>query len=394
LPPRRSLVLVSLLLGLVSGGPGSAHAQPEARRPSVDLGLGYTGEVVGVVAGGVERGAVYLDNLDATLTLRSNGVGGWRGGTAFVYGLGNQGGAPSALVGDVQATSNIEAPVAWQIYELWLQQTVAGRGASLLVGWYDLNSEFDVNGTGAVFLHSSHGTGAALGLSGRNGPSIFPAAALGARLKVRLGPRAYAQAAALDGVLGAFEAGVLVGAPDGPAVDRTRPADARAKLAVGAWAYSTPLRDWTTVHAAGGAPQRARGSWGVYGLAEGRLWSEADRAQGLGAFVRLGWAEARLTRIARYVGAGLAYTGLVPGRDADRAGLAVAAAFNGGAYRRAQRRAGRAVTAAEVAVEGVYAVAVTDWLAVQGDVQVVVHPGTDPDVPVALVPALRVTATR
>jgi porin len=171
-----ALLAVSGLL-LIGPSPGYAQSGP----PSVEVGVTYTGEAVGVPSGGVEQDVVYLDNLDATTTVRSDSLVGWPGLTAFAYGLGNQGGAPSTLVGDAQVTSNIEA---------WLQQTLGTR-ASVLVGLYDLNAEFDVNRTGSLFLNSAHGIGTPFGLSGRNGPSIFPVTSLAVRARVRVARRGH-----------------------------------------------------------------------------------------------------------------------------------------------------------------------------------------------------------
>jgi porin len=366
---------------------------------------------VGVLDGGVERGVVYLDNVDLTATVHAGAFIDWPGLTAFAYGLGNQGGIPSARVGDAQVTSNIEAPGSWRLYEGWLQQTVGTR-ISVLLGLYDLNAEFDVNRTGSLFLNSSHGIGAAFGLSGRNGPSIFPVTSLAGRVRVRVASTGYAQAAVLDGVPGrpsdpggttihlGAEDGVLVvgetgaylgpsGAAPGAIVDRGTAVESRGKIAVGGWVYSTRLPEWPTVNRPGPV-ERSGGSKGLYVLAEGRLVREPGTdAQGLSAFGRVGWADDRFNRFSVYTGAGVVYTGLLPGRDADRAGVAVAAAHNGDAYEAAQRRADRPVADAEVNVEATYEAVATSWLTVTGDVQYVANPNTDPTISNAILGGIR-----
>lgn len=402
------LVGCSLLLLL---DPGRGIAQSNS--VPVNTQIAYTGEIVGVGAGGLDRGVVYHDNVDVTLSVHSDSLSDWSGLTAFAYGLGNQGRAPSRLVGDAQITSNIEAPLAWRIYEAWLQQTL-GTWASVLVGLYDLNAEFDVNRTGSLFLNSSHGIGAAFGTSGRNGPSIFPVTSFGARLRARLGSATYVQAAVLDGVpgrptdpggtivhfgdgegmLAATELGVYLGGATSSRsaiVDRTVDVAAPAKVAVGGWLYTTTLRPWSQVNRPSVVPVATRGSVGAYLLAEGRLLLEpgADD-QGLAAFGRIGWANDTYNRFSQYLGAGVVYTGAFPGRDADRMGLAVATAFNGEAYVAAQRRAGRTVTDAEVNIEGTYEAVLTPWVTVIGDLQYVVNPNTDPSIPNAFLGGLRV----
>jgi len=397
---------MGILLFVFSDG----RAQPN--RPAVETGLVYTGEVVAVPAGGLDQGVRYLDNVDVTATVRSDSLLGWRGLTAHVYGLGNQGGNPSDLVGDAQVTSNIEAPLSWRLYEAWLQQTLGTR-ASVLVGLYDLNAEFDVNRTGSLFLNSAHGIGTPFGLSGRNGPSIFPVTSMAVRARVRAARRGYVQAAVLDGVPGdptdpggtvvrfgeddgvlvASEAGVYLGGavPSRTAVvDRTTAVDAPVKLAVGGWFYTTSLPEWPTVNRSGRV-ERSGGSAGAYVLTEGRVLREPGTDnQGLSGFVRLGWANDRHNRFSQYIGAGLVYTGLFQGRSADRMGLAVASALNGDAYEAAQRRGGRPVTGAEVNVEATYAAPVTPWLTLIGDVQYVVNPNTDPTISDALLGGVRI----
>jgi porin len=359
---------------------------------------------------------VYLDNVDVTTTLRADSVVDWPGATLHLYGLGNQGGNPSERVGDAQVTSSIEAPLSWRLYEAWLQQTLGTR-ASVLVGLYDLNAEFDANRTGGLFLNSSHGIGAAFGLSGRNGPSIFPVTSMAVRGRLRVARRGYVQAAVLDGVpgdpadpggtvvrfgdddgvLAASEAGVYLGGevPLRMAmVDRTLAVDAPLELAVGGWTYTTPLRPWPQVNRPNVVPVATRGSAGAYLLAEGRVLREPGTSnQGLSGFVRLGWANDQYNRFSRHVGAGVVYTGPFAGRDVDRVGLAVATALNSDAYEAAQRRAGRPVTDVEVNVEATYAAPLTNWLTLVGDLQYVANPNTDPSIPNAFVPGVRVVVT-
>lgn len=387
------------------------------------LDVAYTGDLMANVRGGAERGVVALDNADVQLSV-------WPGRvfadldeetrprtTVFLYGLGNQGGSPSTLVGDAQGVNNIEAPTSWRLYEAWVEHILIPRRLSVLAGLYDLNSEFDVLPTGELFLHSSHGIGADFGLSGRNGPSIFAVTSLAVRVRGRLTDGLYAQGAVFDGVpglpdepgqfgvrlaadegvLGAGEVGYVVPHEstdrDGVRLRRNAGRPVRAKVAVGAWGYTTPLRDWTSV-APGVEPQRRPGSWGAYVLADAQLWAEPGASrQGLSAFVRVGWAAPDFNQFAQYAGSGVVYTGLLPARSDDRVGLAVAAARNGGPYRAAQRRLGRATTATEVSIELTYEAVLAPWLALRGDVQHVRNPGTDPTRAPAWVLGLRVVAT-
>lgn len=132
----------------------------------------YTGEVLSNVSGGVDTGNRYLDNRDLMLEVDLTKALGVGSGTVFLYGLYNNGSTfADELVGDLQVTSNIDAPEAWRIFEAWYEY-VDGPW-SIRMGLYDLNSEFDVNETGDLFLGSSHGIGAAFGQTGRMVPAFF-----------------------------------------------------------------------------------------------------------------------------------------------------------------------------------------------------------------------------
>lgn len=413
-PDRTTLlcagVLIVGLIQLVSVD--AVRAQVSSSPPTAELSAAYTAETVANIAGGQERGVRYLDNVDLQLLLRLEAWTGIDDLSVFAYGLGNQGGNPSELVGDLQATSNIEAPMAWRLYELWIEKSWDEYG-SVRAGLYDLNSEFDVNEAGSIFLQSSHGIGAAYGLSGVNGPSIFPVTSLGIRLRARPTDDSYLQAAVLDAVPdrpanregprvvlrdGALLAGEfgLYRSLFGVAGERS------SKIAVGGWLYTREFTDLSTVNQATPATQ-GLGNGGAYMLVEGMVWRKSGTSppqggsrsgEGVHAFLRLGLANDDYTRIARYVGAGMTYRGLAVSGQRDELGLSVAAAFNGSAYENAQARAGTDVTVAEVAVEGTYAISPADWLTVTGDLQLVFNPNTRPDLDTAIVPALRVTLSK
>ena len=403
------------LVGLPASGAAAQPAPKPARLDAV-----YVADLMGPLAGGLRRDAAYLGNANLAATLRLGPLAGWRGATAFVYGTGIHGGQPSRLVGDAQGTSNIEAPAAWKLYEAWLQQVLLGDRLSLLAGLYDLNTEFDVLRTASLFLNSSHGMGADFGQSGRNGPSTFPTTSAGVRLKALPHDDLYVQAAVLDGVPGdlarpggtrirfaegdgllvAAEVALLAGLDDAlavPPVSRRRRArhrrisrvedpPYRGKVAFGVWGYTAATSPFSSL-----PPRRSRGA---YLLAEWDVHREAaDPEQGLAVFARVGVADARINRFGAYTGAGLVYTGLLPGRAADRAGLAVAVAHNGAPFERAQRRAGQPTDAAETNLEATYLARLTAHLALQADVQHVVNPDTNPARADALVAALRLQLT-
>lgn len=369
--------------------------------------LAYTGDFMGVVSGGVRRKGEYVYNLDLTMTVDAEKLVGWKGATFFLYGLGNGGtGSPSENAGVLQDVDNIEAPQTWKLYEAWWQQQLLEDRFSFLAGLYNLNGEFDVLDTASVFLNSSFGIGKDYSQSGLDGPSIFPSTALAARFKARPTEHTYAQCAVLDGVAGnpndphgtqiivSSDDGVLLASEVGYLIgEDAESEDAYTKLGLGGWYYSATFDRLRGVQA-NGEPARGGGNFGLYALGERALYREPGAPQqGLSAFGRVGWAQQEINPIGVYVGAGAVYTGLVPGRDEDRLGVAVAAAGAGHDYELAAREAGTPVRGWEVALEATYEAKLTPWLSIQPDFQYIVNPGLDPSLDNAIVLGTRVQIT-
>jgi porin len=291
--------------------------------------------------------------------------------------------------------SNLEAPAALRLEEAWLQQNVFANRLSLLVGRYDLNAEFYHLQSAMLFENSSFGIGPEFAQSGTGGPSIFPNTAVGTRSAFKPSPNAVLRVGVLDGApVGWFDRGPLIFAPGagallvGEVALLSRPDNAgeprrrrfhigrgsrrpyAAKVALGAWYYTAQLPDLADTLPSG-APVRHRGSSGVYLIADQTLRSASDSSSGpLTAFVQLGLGDGRVNQVDRYLGIGLTRSAPFFGRSQDELGLAMAAARNGSHYVRAN-----AATASETAVELTYLAQLFTWMAVQPDLQYVIHPG-------------------
>lgn len=424
--PGRRPFLAGLLLACLMASPAAVRATsrtpgPVARADTGDLRLSaaYTADLMGVVAGGVDPGVVALDNLDVQLRVDGESLLGVPGLSAFVYGLANQGGSPSAHAGDLQVLDNIDAPTSWRIYEAWVQQYLAGDRLSLLAGLYDVNSEFDAVGSADLFLNSSFGIEPALGQSGVNGPSIFPVTSLALRARALLGQGWRVQAVAADGVpgnpadpggtkihLGGGDGALLVAEVGylrptvmglGPGASSSTVRRRRAgrtveeaphdlEIGVGVWRYTGQVPE--PAGAPPGSPTPAGGN-GAYVIGEARLRSPgADGSGQLWAFGMLGIAQERASLASSSVVLGVSGTGLIPGRPVDRFGVGVAAA------RRSRRLtgAGPGWPSWEVTGEASYNLRLGGSIAVQPDLQLVHHPAAAPSVPDALVLGMRFEA--
>jgi len=363
------------------------QATVENRLEGVEFEAVYTADVFSNVDGGVQRGSGYLDNVDLTIAFDAEKLFGWSGAVFSLYVLGNQGDSPTDYIGDAQGVSNIDADDTWKIYEAWLQQELWSGKVSLLAGLYDLNSEFDVMETAGLFLNSSHGIGPDFSQTGRNGPSIFPATSLGLRVRFQPTGNTYFQTVVLDGVPGNPDnpngTQIVLDKKDGLLLTgevgwstEAGPYQSYRKVALGGYLYTSKF-DALIRKDAVGNPARLRGRPGFYVLAEGSVLREDDPEQGLAMFARFGVADDAIYQLSAYLGAGMAYTGLLPGRDQDLLGVAVATARNGHPFKLSMLNTGTSVEAYEVALELTYRVALFPWLVAQPDVQYIINPGTE-----------------
>lgn len=278
-------------------------------------------------------------------------------------------------MGDIQTADNLEAVPTMRLFEAWIarQWGEENRSIALRAGLIDLNSQFDSIDSASLFINSSHGIGPDLSRSGRNGPSIYPVSSPGATVTIVPSQRWTIRLGAFDGVPGdpdrpkAFVAQKL-GKHDG--LQTIAQSDYQlskvSRIEVGVWRYSAsaPSIDGGSAHDRGG-----------YVSLEAPL-SIAPR---LTAWVRTGFADRRAQTVAGYIGAGAVQTGTFAARPDDRLGLAIAHAIIG---RPAIETLG--ISRAETSVEASYQLKLSDRVAMQPDVQYIIHPAGVADAPNSL----------
>jgi porin len=332
------------------------------------------------VDGGASGAASMANLFEVALTADLGALVGLSGGTFFVLGFGAHGEDPSEAAGTIHSPGDLaEDESVWTLAEFWYEQAFFADRAGVLVGFFAVDSEFDVRETAEAFLNDGFGTGLELGETGRNVDSAFALGGLGVRGRLAVTPDIDLRAAVVEGIPGELDDPVALGLElDGDegvlmiAEAEWRPAGYRfLRLALGGWHYST---DFERID---GGPE-ADGTSGVYGFAEGVIFTEpgADD-QGLSGFVRVGRADETVNRFGAYRAAGLVYTGLVPGRPEDLTGLGVSSVQNGDDFIDA---ADGPVDRRETVFELTHRVRIRPWLAIQPSVQYARNPETDPDI--------------
>lgn len=314
------------------------------------------------VSGGVEKGTHNLANLDLTLSVDTNAAGWWDKGTFFVYVLGNYGKPPSALSGELQAISNIEADENLTLYEFWYEHSFASDSVKLLLGLHDFNSTFYALESASLFNQSSMGIGPEVA---QVSPSIFPISAATIHLTVNHNNQ-YFLLAVYDGVPGDPKhprgTHVKFGKDDGlfMAAEWGVAKAEDYKLGLGAWRHTAKVENPidNSVSDSNG---------GLYLIGE-RYFGET-----LAAFFQLGYADPQKNQLTQYMGTGItAKNWLIEG---DSVGMSFARAKNSKDFLRVNTD----LYSAETVTELSYFRPLMDKVSMQASVYSIQHPSMSLD---------------
>jgi len=149
-----------------------AKARADGSHMPIAWGASYVGDGLAVVGGGLDRGGAIVARADVWIDVDGTALN-LHGISMHFDAMVTHGPDFSGnTVGDFQTVSNVQAETLPHLYEAWAEATLT---PSLVAkaGLVDLNSEFDVQETGGLFLNSAHGIGPDFSQSGLNGPSIL-----------------------------------------------------------------------------------------------------------------------------------------------------------------------------------------------------------------------------
>ncbi|MFO1389833.1 carbohydrate porin [Cellvibrio sp.] len=322
--------------------------------------------------GGLDTGTRNLGNLDVTLNIDTRAAGWWDGGNLFVYVLGDYGRPPSALTGELQVLSNIEATDNLLLYEFWYEHSFAEGAVKILVGLHDYNSTFYALESASLFNLSSMGVGPEVA---QVTPSIFPVTAPGVHLTLNHHDT-YFLLAVYDGVPGdpAHTHGTHIkfSRDDGlfTASELGIFAEHQFKIGLGAWRHTARVEnpvDGTL----------SQSNSGFYLIGE-KYWTE-----NFAAFIQYGKADKHKNQLGSYIGGGFTFKNWM--REGDEVGLAFAKAKNSEDFLLANPDFYSAETTSEIS----YFWPVTEKVSFQTSVYRVAHPSMAPDVENSLAVGLR-----
>ncbi|MCG3196021.1 MAG: hypothetical protein GHCLOJNM_00492 [bacterium] len=311
----------------------------------------------------------YRGNIGLSLELDTGQAGLWEEGTLFLH-LDLTRGSPftEEHVGAYMCSSNIECEDVTQISEFWYRQYLFDHKVWVKLGKIDANAEFARIDYAGEFIHSC----------GAFSPNIplptYPDPDWG----IILGTDPEQPFS--------IAAGVFQGRPDGGRslgdsferwegplvlVEPSFRYDLRGhsgRLALGGWwngdefdRLDQDLEDPGTVN----------GAHGFYVTLEQEIWREnpgcaEGEEQGIGWFLHWAWAPEDRSEVKRFIGTGLQWTGMVPGRDSDISGAAL--------FRATFSDELVAVHGAESAIEVFHEARLTENLSLRPVVQYIVDP--------------------
>ena len=332
----------------------------------------YIYDLSGNATGGLRRGTAGRGLLSAGLAADLERLTGLPGAAVFV-GLQSWNGANgSALAGDFQAFSNIDATRFLHLTEAWYEQRLAGDRLRFKAGQVDANSEFAVLEPAGEFLNASGGFS----------PTIYalptypePAPSVSAFLQP-------ARWLTLSGGVfrGSLPSSTRPGASTGAAFAIAEAAGSWSggRVALGYWQHPRGY----AVRFAGGfahAPQ------GFYVTASQRLsgtpGTEDAGPSGVVLLAKYGRADDRVSEAGQHLMLGVVMESPL-GRDGDATGIMVSHVDLSD-----DPAAGMAHN--ETAVEAFYRVPALGFLTLRPDVQLILHPSGDPRLGRALVGTLR-----
>lgn len=384
----------------------------------VDFEVQYFAEVWGNTTGGIRTGAVYTGLGQAALQLDFDKLVGWEGASFYTRWLWISGrDASEDLVGNMFTVSNIAGFNTFRNIELWLQQNFWEDKFSLRAGQLAADSEFMISEYGSLFINGTFGWPAFIYMNVPNGGPGYPMGAPGIRLAIEPVEGLTFLAAVFQGDV--FEQNVnrhgfrwrldadqgflwlseLQWAVNQEPDSNQLPGTYKA----GAWFDSGDIP----------SPDNEKMYWGDYGvyfvidqmlyrepldgaasLSKARAAEPASpQNQGLGSFARFAFSPADRNFLGFYFDAGLTYQGLVPTRDNDQLGIALGYGQLSGPAANQLRTDGGKDPGYELVLEITYAAEITPWLAIQPDIQFILHPGGDRSLNNALVVGGRMTVT-
>ncbi len=406
--PRKRRAAPSFLdpLGGRAGrSPDLGALLPRKRRAAaslrgITLHLSDSENLLGNFAGGVKQGSTVQGLTTLSIDVRAGKAFGLPGGAVHASVLDIHG---QPLTGpyldNLQAANGNEGRDGARLWELWYDQDFDHGRDDVKIGQQSIDNEFIVSSDSGLFVNTMAGWPLLPSFDMYGGGPAYPLSSLGARLRARMTHGVTVLAGAFDDNPGGgrFAQNAQVLDPNGTNFNlntgtlyigelqyATAVAGLPGSYKLGAW-YDTGLFPDEYLAAdglsqadprSGGVPLLHHGDASVYGVVDQTVWRSPVRAaRALNVFGRIMGAPDDRNLIDVAFNGGLTVNDPLPGRPDDQFGIDLGIGHVSGRAAELDRASGLPAQGVETLVELTYLAQVARWLALQPDLQYIVHPG-------------------
>lgn len=374
--------LFLFVLCLLSGSLVSAQS---SNKETVFEGV-YTLDLASNLKGGLDQGSAYLGNIDLMFTFDTEKFGFWKNGRFFVYLLNNHGNSLSDLIGDFQVVNNIEANPNSRLYEFWYEHHL--ENIKITIGQHNLNSIFAISKSGLFFINSSFGIQP--DISANVSTSIFPLAALGAIISLKINSNLQFNNGVYDGDPGSETSNPnslkwSLNKTDGAffihelVYEKKKDSSVNSIFKLGLWNHiQKQIFDGFEQY----------NSQGIYFIGEKKIFQLEDDVKRVNFFSQVGFSLNQYNPVKSYWGGGFVYHGIFSNHENDAGGIAIAHSRFSDYY---QSQFSMDKLQSETALEISYEFVFSNPLVLKPNVQYIINPGTNTSIPNALMALVRMS---
>jgi len=389
--------------------------RPKAETNGVVLSLQSVSDMLGNTTGGASQGGTYSGLLNFGLAVDLQKAVGWEGASlknTWLWLYGNN--VSSKYIGNALTASTIAGSPAFRCYELWFQQNLFHDVVSLRGGLIPYDTEFMTSDTASLFLNSAFGPMALITLNLPNGGPQYPTATPGLRLALQ--PTSWLTLRSAFMQANPFEqennlhnfnwnfgsAGGLLNLNEAAASWNKDPGakGLPGTAKVGCWfqtGQGTQSGEGAEDGYTFGSPSAVSYSSGFYGMIDQKLYSPPSKVanagcgknpvstgqdaqpqsdasgKGLSSFVQVGFDPQQTSISDFYFSHGFVYTGLIPTRDADKLGISFGYAQMSNYLQNKIGQSGVPGASFEAVAELTYSIRIAPAIAIQPDLQYILH---------------------
>lgn len=364
---------------------GSLVSAQSSNKETVFEGV-YTLDLASNLKGGLDQGSAYLGNIDLMFTFDTEKFGFWKNGRFFVYLLNNHGNSLSDLIGDFQVVNNIEANPNSRLYEFWYEHHL--ENIKITIGQHNLNSIFAISKSGLFFINSSFGIQP--DISANVSTSIFPLAALGAIISLKINSNLQFNNGVYDGDPGSETSNPnslkwSLNKTDGAffihelVYEKKKDSSVNSIFKLGLWNHiQKQIFDGFEQY----------NSQGIYFIGEKKIFQLEDDVKRVNFFTQVGFSLNQYNPVKSYWGGGFVYHGIFSNRENDAGGIAIAHSRFSDYY---QSQFSMDKLQSETALEISYEFVFSNPLVLKPNVQYIINPGTNTSIPNALMALVRMS---